>query len=80
MSESWKQDLREPLLPGLPDRSSFKETKKFIEGDLLAQHVVMSLDNAIKWDRSLKNTPRARKLKKIYAKIVFIKHITFVIY
>jgi hypothetical protein len=76
MSEGTSEHLKHPLLKTTWARGSFKETSEFIENDVLAQNIVLSLDNAIKMEERTQNTPQALKYFKLYKKISFIKMIT----
>ncbi|CAI2359144.1 unnamed protein product [Moneuplotes crassus] len=73
------QLLDKPLLSP-SNRSSFIESSQNIGDDILGQNILISLDRAIKWEERTKHTPRAKKYKKIYQKILFIKYITLAVY
>jgi hypothetical protein len=78
--ETSSEHLNHPLLKSVPVRTSFKDTSKMVQGDVLAQNVFISLDKAIKFEKSVKKTPEGKKYLDLFVKLHFIKHITVLIY
>ena len=72
--------LKHPLLDGVPVRTSFKDTSKMVQGDVLAQNIFLSLDKAIRFERGIIDTEEARKYLKIFRKIQWIKTLTLYVY
>jgi len=61
MSDKTSEHLKYPLLNKTNiSRTSFKDTNLLIADDVLAQNIVLSLDNAIKWEERTKKTPEAK--------------------
>ena len=77
MSDAQFEHLRQPLMNRTTSRTSFKDAG---ENDFITQNIIISLDNAIKWEKRTKKTPEALKYKKIYSRIQFIKYITLFVY